>query len=142
MSDPKTHFDTLAEMTGHACPAAWVALMTAFPESLAARTYPGLECRVVDHELLADLAALVALNEDVRAEDVWGDEDEEDQPWVAERLAIGQDMSGDVVFLDTTRPNPPVQRFLVSSGRVIEMAPDIETFAAMLDTDDVKVPRI
>jgi hypothetical protein len=54
-------------MTGHACPAAWVALMVAFPESLAARTYPRLESRVVDHELLADLAAVVALNEDVRA---------------------------------------------------------------------------
>lgn len=133
--------DLLAELTGFPCPPDWTALMAAFPASLAARTYAGLDDRVADHELLDDLGAVLALNEDIRADDVWGDGDDEDMPWVASRLAIGQDMSGDVVFLEASHANPPVQRYLVSSGRIIEMAPDIASFAARLESDPGSLPR-
>lgn len=134
--------DQLAALTGHPCPQAWTALLSQFPAGLAARRYPGLDDRVADHELLDDLAAVVALNEDIREDDVWGDGDEEDMSWLSTRLAIGKDMSGDIVFIDVTHPDPPVQRYLVSSGRIIEMAPNLPTLVAMLDTETVFVPRV
>ncbi len=142
MPDDLNILPELEAMTGYPVPASWLALMRQFPATLAKRTYPGIESRVVDHELLDNLERVLQLNRTIREEDVWGDEDNEDAPWLTTRLAIGEDLSGDIVFLDTTRADPPVQRFLVSSGRVIEMAPDLATFARQLNTPDVAVPRI
>lgn len=142
MPDPANHFAELEAMTGHPLPAAWLALIRQFPPTLAQRKYPGLTDRVADHELLDDVERVLMLNRFIREEPVWGDDEDEDAPWQNTRLAIGKDISGDIVFLDTSRAEPPVQRFLVSSGRVIEMAPNIATFARILDTPDVVARRI
>lgn len=138
------HANTILELealTGHPVPSAWLAVMNDFPSTLARRTYPGVDSRVADHELVDKLERVLHLNKLVREANVWGDEDDEEAPWRLERLAIGRDLSGDIVFLDASRPDPSVQRFIVSSGRVIEMAPDIATLVRLLDTPDVEVPR-
>lgn len=56
-------------------------------------------------------------------------------------FGLGKDMGGDIVFVETSRADAPVERDVVSSGRVITMARDIASLVRQLDTPDAEVPR-
>jgi hypothetical protein len=111
------------------------------PNELRTRCYEGLTRRIADHELYDDPEQILAANEMVREEPLWGEGDEEEAPWRPTRLVIGMDMSGDVVFVDAAAVERGVFRYVVSSGRVIPVRPDLPSYAASLVSNDPTLPR-
>jgi hypothetical protein len=128
----------LESMLGGPVPPAYVAFMATFPPALSAKRYGGLTRRIAEHELYDDPAKVVEENLDARRVPVWGDESESE--WVASHLLIGMDLSGDAIFIDTGA-GPAIHRYLVETGEVIEVAPDLATYAAMLVSDDPTLRR-
>lgn len=111
------------------------------PPALATLKYAGLDDRVADHELYDTPEALLGANEMVREDPVWGEGDEDEGMWQTERLVIGMDISGDVIFVDASDIERGVFRYLVSSGRVIPVRPSLGAYAASLVSEDPTLPR-
>lgn len=67
----------------------------------------------------------------VREEDIWTGEDG-DGPYPPNHLAIGEDMSGDIVSLQLDDPTLPVFRLHVAVAELRRVADDLDTYAAQL----------
>lgn len=134
--------EALAEMLTVPVPEAYLRFLSEqMPTELQTQRYPGLTDRIADHELYDDPKQILGSNEMVREEPLWGEGDEEEAPWQPTRLVIGMDISGDVVFVEATAIERGVFRYVVSSGRVIEVRPDLPSYAASLVSNDPTLPR-
>ena len=129
----------LAAMLGRPVPDGYVRFLAAYPPSLATKAYRGLTDLISAHELYVDPADVVGENREARAEECWGNEGE--SPWVDSHLVIGKDLSGDMIFVDVARDDLVVHRYLLETGEAIEVAPDLDTYATMLATDDPSLRR-
>lgn len=129
----------LAALLGYPVPPEYVAFMATYPPVLAAKHYPGLTRGIAEHELFSDPARVVAANHRVRTHPTWGADGE--QFWTPSHLVIGTDLSGDMIFIDSSSAAAPIQRYLVETGATITVAPDVATYAALLVNDDPSLRR-
>lgn len=133
------HLAELESLLGARVPVSYLSFLDAFPPDLRNAHYAESTARIVDHELHVDAARIVELNRSVRSASTWGANGE--QPWPNHHLAIGRDLSGDVVFVDLASGATRPLRYLVEDGRTIAMADDVASLARRLAANDPTLPR-
>ncbi len=133
--------EALEKMLGMPVPESYVRYIDGYPPKLAEMVYSG-DHLVGDYELFSDPDTIARENTDAREKPVWGPEAEDD--WGATHLAIGKDLSGDMIFIDVAANNAnkhEVQRYLCASGEEIVVAKDVETYGDKLLNDRESIRR-